>query len=223
MDFHKFIHPGLCRFASCFRTASSDLTLGEDRYRVRLRDLGDERFVLEIGNRPWSKLPRIAEFDESQGEASRHRLILTPEAGLRLTAPGGRPLLESDPAGWFGRCGRHWLMAFRAPRAMKFYGLGEKAAPLEHTGRSTKFWNVDVWADICEDTISRAEMDPMYASIPYLLMKRGSTWIGLLVDNPLDVAMRIRPEGSMTHENPEGFTVGAPDGAPRIYLSLIHI
>ena len=67
---------------------------------------------------------------------------------------------------------------------MNFYGLGEKQAPFERSGKAYTFYNIDVWADHPTEQVREGDYDPDYISIPYLIIKRGNTYIGLLLDTP---------------------------------------
>jgi alpha-glucosidase len=72
-----------------------------------------------------------------------------------------------------GVCGSAWMVQFARHAEMRFFGQGEKTTGLEKTGKRTKFWNADVWADHAMHTIEHGQADPQYASIPYLLVRQG--------------------------------------------------
>jgi len=62
-------------------------------------------------------------------------------------------------------------------KKLKIYGLGEKSGLLERSGRVWEMWNTD-------EPIQTPSKDPLYVSIPFCLLKNGTTWFGLFVDNP---------------------------------------
>ena len=67
--------------------------------------------------------------------------------------------------------------------------MGEKSKGLELSNIRTKFWNTDVWADFDSNVFINGSPDPMYVSIPYLIVKKGNSYIGLLLDNPMATFM----------------------------------
>ncbi len=118
------------------------------------------------------------------------------------------------------------MMQFEHNKAMRFYGLGEKAWGIEHSGRFTKFWNTDVWADFDNDHIIHRVPDPLYVSIPYLIIKRGNRFAGVLVNNPCAVFMSINPKVRIADQanaddgnrSKSRFYIGAPDGHPDVFF-----
>ena len=63
----------------------------------------------------------------------------------------------------------------------------EKSGPVWNIpGKTTKFWNTDVWADFNENAFiqSKPAPDPAYLSIPYLILRRRDVYLGFLLDNP---------------------------------------
>ncbi|MFT3843083.1 MAG: glycoside hydrolase family 31 protein [Myxococcaceae bacterium] len=58
-----------------------------------------------------------------------------------------------------------------------FHGLGEKAAPLDLTGRSYELWNFDPGGYHRGD-------DPLYLSIPFIVAQSNGQVVGLFIDNP---------------------------------------
>ena len=102
---------------------------------------------------------------------------------------------------------------------MLFYGQGEKNNGFEKTGSFTKFWNTDVWGDFTPEQYRNGVTDPMYVSVPYLLIKRGNTYAGMLINDPYSVFMTLNakldwlPDGEKS-----GIVIGASDGMPDIYI-----
>jgi len=68
-----------------------------------------------------------------------------------------------------------------APQGERYYGLGERNAPMQHRGRTVTFWNTDAYNT--EYGGYAPDQDPLYQSIPLLLgLSGGSTW-GVFTDN----------------------------------------
>jgi alpha-glucosidase len=108
--------------------------------------------------------------------------------------------------------------------AMQFYGLGEKHTPFEKSGRAYWFWNTDVWADHPWEHVRDGDYDPDYLSIPYLIIKQNSSYIGLLVDAhfPAYISVGAQPKVAGAFDrfrkpSAELF-LGAVDGPPSLYL-----
>ncbi|MGA7882710.1 MAG: hypothetical protein WBL40_12530 [Terrimicrobiaceae bacterium] len=86
---------------------------------------------------------------------------------MKLEEHGGKCLLSSAPGRFFGQCGPASIFEFLRQEGDLFYGMGEKWTGLEHSGKTTKFWNTDVWADFNENAFiqSKPAPDPVYLSI----------------------------------------------------------
>lgn len=214
MNFRKFRHPSNFRFAQG----------GEDFVPV-LRELGDDVFHLGLGAGPrWPLAVRGQPLNEEvfAPQPSRHRLVLDAQAGLQLQGPGGQVLLHGRAGATFGVCGSAWLWQLVHDPAMRFYGQGEKAGPLERSGRRSLFWNADVWADHAMHEVEHGEPDPLYISIPYLLVQCPGGWVGLLVDHPgaafMDTASNWFFGGRDDQGAPPAFWLGADQGPPGLYL-----
>ncbi|MBI4979885.1 MAG: hypothetical protein HZC28_20565 [Spirochaetes bacterium] len=141
-------------------------------------------------------------------------------SGKRLSLSiNGKRFLESDASLPFGVSGNAWAMSFVYDNDMQFYGQGEKNNGFEKSGSFTKFWNTDVWGDFTPEQYKNGVTDPMYVSVPYLLIKRGNTYAGILVNDPYPVFMTLNakldwlPDGAKS-----GVVIGASDGVPDIYI-----
>ncbi|MCK4514400.1 MAG: hypothetical protein KAU31_04035, partial [Spirochaetaceae bacterium] len=118
-------------------------------------------------------------------------LRLTNNFQLQLVDDGGAAILQTPPNGGFGLCGEQSILRFQSEPEDRFYGMGEKwFGRLELSGIQTKYWNTDVWEDFDSPTCMNGRPDPVYASIPYLILRRGDRFIGILVHNPCAVFMR---------------------------------
>lgn len=213
MQFHKIRHPDNFRFAP------------EVTVQARVRDLGSDVFHLELGDPArWSLDARTLPMLEAGlgGTASSHRLQLTAQGALVLSAADGTPVLAGRPGASVGVCGSAWMLQFARDADMRFFGQGEKVTGLEKSGKRSNFWNADVWADHAMSTIEHGQADPQYASIPYLLVRNGAHWMGLLVDNPGAVFMDTGSNwfffGKDDQDAPPSFWLGAPHGVPALYV-----
>jgi alpha-glucosidase len=144
--------------------------------------------------------------------------------GIRLEDERGRVVLQTLAGRTLGLCGDSSLFVFQREQRHQFYGMGEKSGGLEHSGRRTKFWNTDLWADFHVAQYRDGAPDPMYVSIPYLIVKRDNTYVGLLLDNPhaafMDTAVSASVAGQMKLDEKKSacFTIGAEQGRPDLYV-----
>jgi alpha-glucosidase len=192
--FNKYPHPANFAFADrfCGNTLTIDARSFELRTaaatgRLHLAVASAERwpqgaFDSITGRRPDARGEMAAGFD----------LTISAFAGLRLAAPAGDTLLEAGDGCWFGVSGGRWGFRFRTRPAMQFFGLGEKHAPFERSGRAYWFWNTDAWADHPIERLKSGDYDPDYLSVPYLIIKQANTYIGLLLDTPYPAFISLR-------------------------------
>ena len=106
---------------------------------------------------------------------------------------------------------------------MRFYGMGQKSTPFEKSGRTHKFWNVDLLSDHGSRLVREDFVDPDYISVPYLIIKQQNEYLGILIDNPhcSIISTAEYPEDPSIHSaSPSSplIYLGAEDGAPSLYL-----
>lgn len=203
--------------------ASDSLTIDGKTFRSGWKHLGEDVHRLEVRDRRWAGQHSQAELTTSFDLSSDSHADFTPRSGVTLTDPKGKALLASEPGRVFGVSGQAWMMQFQYAPDMRFYGMGEKNMPLERSERHTKFWNTDVWADFNMMQVIHASPDPAYLSIPYLIIKRGNNYAGILINNPYAVFMSTNPhvriaEQKEAEEQDTRFFIGAPDGRPELYF-----
>ncbi|HLP39984.1 MAG TPA: glycoside hydrolase family 31 protein, partial [Fibrobacteria bacterium] len=234
--FSKYFNPRNFIFAE--GGWSESLTVGGEKYAFEAVGSEDDVYHIRILNP--SKWPR----DHSRAGLSplrnpdtslkgRHsRLDVGSDGGFALKAGFGsalgghlgRTFLQTLHGAAFGTCGKAWLFQFRQRPDMQFYGMGEKNTPFERSDRSFRFWNSDVWADHGTSKAKSAAYDPDYMSIPYMIVKRGNTYAGILLDNPHASVISISPRLNvanqmMAAEHPEPLIyLGAEDGIPSLYI-----
>ena len=77
--------------------------------------------------------------------------------------------------------------------------MGAKTGSLERRGRRTMLW--------ARDMLVAEHSDPLYAAIPFLLLRRGRNWIGALLDSA------ARSIFDLGHSSPERLSFGPSEGA----------
>ncbi|QDU71114.1 glycoside hydrolase family 31 protein [Mucisphaera calidilacus] len=193
-------------------------------FRYNWKHLGENVHRLELRERRWPAQHSQAELTADFNTDEPSSADFDPKYGVTLNTPDGETLLTSEPGRVLGVSGQSWLMQFAFNKDMRFYGMGEKVLGLELSGIHTKFWNTDVWADFNMMQVIHGQPDPMYLSIPYLIVKRGNDYIGILLNNPYAAFMSTNPRINIAGQSDADddtrtrFFVGAPDGRPEIYF-----
>ncbi len=204
----------------------------------RILHLGEEVFRFEVKSSLWKSSGSRAVLDEkafmrpvrSRGQASP-TIDRNERAEIRIDEHGGLQVLFEDSlrlrtreGQGFGLCGKKWIMVFDGEEDMRFYGMGEKHGPLEKTGIRTRFWNTDVFSDFPKAAVNQAKVDPLYVSVPYLLLVRPGFAVGILLDNPFSVFMNIAAVEGIAQvsaaANGKRLSLGSPDGKPVVYFIL---
>lgn len=212
-----------------------NFSFGPDRKAAvtpRLSPLGEGVFRMDAASRLWKSTWSKAVLEErcfrrparsasAAGESERAQMSVAEDASVSLSFDGA-VRLQSAPGRGLGLLGKKWIMVFEYSEDMRFYGLGEKYGQLEKTGVRTRFWNTDVFSDFPKAAVYQTRVDPLYVSIPYLLVVRPGFAVGILVNNPFAVYMDIAAVEGVAQEA-EGrrnrrFTLGAPDGRPSVYF-----
>jgi len=197
------------------------------RLRVRIRDLAADVYHIRFAYSRWGRNRSQAELDippRRGADRGATELRVNGELGLYLVDRKGRTLLKSARGMSFGLCGDASAFAFEHGPRRQYYGMGEKLFGLELSGRSTKFWNTDVLADFRGSMVTEACVDPLYVSIPWLIVKQGNVYLGLLLHNPhctfMQTAAPVRVEGLMGVGGAADSVVvlGAEQGAPDLFI-----
>lgn len=211
MYFDKYEHPLNFSYKKMRGLSLETRHLGEDVYRLRW------------SARRWDGHGSAAVLSSDVFRRSQRGSVEVRDGGFRLLLED-REILATTAEEAFGVLGPKWIINLQFDEDFRFYGLGEKNTPLEKTGTRTKFWNTDIWADFHPEARRTGVTDPMYASIPYLLVYTGRGWAGILINNPYPVFMHLLAEDAIAEglhgaaPMPRRFSIGSTGGAPEIYL-----
>lgn len=116
-------------------------------------------------------------------ETSEGSLKIGKDFAIEVVGTDGEPFLVSEPG--FGVMGDTHLFSFAFDRSFKAYGLGEKTfGKFDLTKQRVRYWNTDALGDFHHKQWEDSPCDPYYASVPYLILRKGDTYIGLLLHNP---------------------------------------
>lgn len=223
MHYNKYPHPSNFEYLGkllpqkTFKTA-----LGT--YRLDVAASSQDIYHLTVTGKDWEKNESQAgiKFSKIKGLKSASTQLVFPQSGgMRLETLKGETLLESFPKKIFGQLGKASIFQFYRQKDANFYGFGEKWTGFEHSDKTTKFWNTDVCGDFARDTFINGKPDPIYVSIPYMIIKRANTYVGILLDNPHSTFMAtMLPRDWFNCQVPkdDAILVGAEEGQPNLYL-----
>ncbi|WP_432798561.1 TIM-barrel domain-containing protein [Poriferisphaera sp. WC338] len=219
---------GSAKNAKGANPTSGNFAVGKRNYKYNLKDHGNDVYQLTVKSSYWPKQYSQATLTPPK-RATKHDLAsISRLAGLNIASPtqSDQSLLQSEPGRFFGVSDRSWIMQFQYDPKFRFYGLGEKMFGFEHSRKSTKFWNTDAWADFPFESIYTGRPDPYYVSIPYLIIKNGDQYIGILVNNPYPVFVHTNPDVIIANQNDADdvnntrFCIGSSDGLPELYFII---
>lgn len=184
--------------------------LAPDLVRVRMQPGSafgpDESWA--VVKTEWPPVP--VEITESRASVRMATSELVVEIGkmpcsVTFRDPRGNTINEDAPGkgmSWSGKEVRVWKTM---PADEYYYGLGERAGPLEHRGRSYVNWNTDAYG-------YQRGTDPLYQSIPFLLALRQGRSYGIFFDNT------YRSSFDLGNTRRDQYSFGAEDGELNYYF-----
>src|SRR2546423_4234258 len=188
MFFTKFPHSANFSFARKFDAKTAIASAGEHAFSVRASSFRGGIHRLQIIDPAVPDNGCLTQLSPPE-PCDCHPLKLDTSFALTVTDGEGNPILRSSRDG-FGVSGEAWMFQFNVVANSRFYGMGEKNfGRLELSGIRTKFWNTDVWGDFHFAQWLDHPSDPPYLSIPYVIVKQGNTYVGLLVHSAYPVFM----------------------------------
>ena len=224
MYFNKYPHPANFQFARQARNGRT--RLGSTTIEVRMDRFQGDVFRLRLTGSSWGRNPSQAGLTPPPRSA-RGRVAATLDANLALTLKDekGHVLLRAPRNMAIGVSGQNSMFLFEHQEGDQFYGMGEKLLGLELSGKQSKFWNTDAFADFYWKSIFEGKVDPYYVSIPYLIIKRGNTYLGLLLDNPhatfINTGADVQAAGGqmkLGHTKLKAVIIGAEQGPSDLYV-----
>ncbi len=112
-------------------------------------------------------------------ELSTGKLIVRVEkASTRISflEPDGRPVLQDQPGYPVSWNGTEFRVYKSMPLEEHYFGLGDKAGPLDHRDQAFTMWNMDAYGWV-------GGSDPLYKSIPFFMAVQGERAYGIFLDN----------------------------------------
>ncbi len=228
MHFHKYPYVSNFEFPA-IPAPNQSFKTKKGAYQFNVTGNGADIFHLQITGKGWRSSDAFVSLqfpnERKLLEGGETRLDFTKDGQLVLSTKAGAELLRSNPGRLFGQCGDASVFEFERRKGDQFYGMGEKWTGFEHSGKMTKFWNTDVCADFHPESFINGKpgSDPAYVSIPYLIIKRGNTYVGLLLDNPHSTFISLRQtvhiDGQKDQElKSEPIIIGAEAGCPSLFI-----
>jgi len=181
----------------------------EGIFRVRLAVDGNfpadsSWAVIESAEPPALK---IEESDSQLRVATGRGVVLIQKSPLLISFldAAGKTLLSDEaslPMAWDGARIRVWK---RMPAGENYFGLGDKAGPMERRNRAFTMWNTDAFG-------WQESTDPLYKTIPFFLgLDDGVAW-GIFFDNT------YRSSFDFGKESEDYFSFGAEGGELNYYF-----
>ncbi|HXJ92265.1 MAG TPA: glycoside hydrolase family 31 protein [Terriglobia bacterium] len=164
--------------------------------------------------KPLADWPKATVDFSTQGPDGNERVIRTAEleVHVRLKPFGvafydheGHLISKDDDAhttAWDGARLRDWRSM---PPDEHYFGLGEKAGPLDRRDHTYVMWNTDVYG-------WGANTDPLYEDVPFFMGLRNGRAYGLFFDNT------YRSSFDFGVENPNLYSFGAEGGEMNYYF-----
>ncbi|MGA2810076.1 MAG: TIM-barrel domain-containing protein [Candidatus Acidiferrum sp.] len=196
-----------------------ELTAGDAK--VRLTAVSDGIFRIRMAPHgvfakdfSWAVIappaPPAVTIEESQSEvniiANNVRAVINKAPLLvRFTDLEGEVLLADEPTlpmAWDGERIHVWK---KMPAAENYYGLGDKAGPMNRRNRSFTMWNTDEFG-------WQESTDPLYKTIPFFIGLRVGRAYGVFFDNTW------RSVFDFGKESPDYFSFGAEGGELNYYF-----
>lgn len=184
MDFSKIPHPVNFDFADSAQSKNFS-NLGNGIFRLRISFGKDNPRTFE-----WNE--NAFRTNESSKKLSTR--VKFSKGKLKILSDSGKLFLKSASEGFFGTCGNLWLMRFESDPEFHFYGLGERSGKFDRKGTRAQMWNVDAWGAHGTVKCRDDEPDPLYANIPFLLIRKKEETAGIFVNDAGRVFFSLSPD-----------------------------
>ncbi len=182
--------------------------LRDDLLRIRIAPAGQLPEDSSWAVLPASRTASVKVMPELNGfsTTTAHVSIDRATGKLTVTALDGR-ILQEDALPLEFRPDGSFRLTETMPADAHFYGLGDKAGPMDRRGRTFTMWNTDAyhWQE---------STDPLYKDIPFFLTFRAGNATGTFLDNTW------RSTFDFGQQNPNQYSFGAAKGPVDLYLML---
>jgi hypothetical protein len=222
MYFGKIPHPENFCFLPRHEEGRGFVAEGGAALASSLEKIGPNAWRLRVETGDAARYSDLARYETKlEGEGACTARI-GGDGALVVMDESGAPLLAGKPGAMLGLSGSAWLLQFEYDPRMKFYGFGEHCRGFEKTGQRAKFWNTDVWGDYPLREVFEGEPESLYVSIPWMIVRSGDAYAGILVRHPgavfFDAASNFVWDGKNRDDaDRNSFYVGAGRSARRVF------
>lgn len=224
MLFHKAPYAANFVFAEAYDAASGKLKVGRRNLDVQFRAFEGDVYHLQItgeglGTEDHNLVALLPPNEVPVGATSKVKL--NSEFEITVHDEAGNVLLETPKGFGFGVCAGQSMFAFAYAKEMRFYGQGEKTyGRIELSHMRSRFWNTDALGDFHYKQWTDSACDPYYVSVPYLILRRGETYIGLLWHNPYETWIDTGTDPSFfgTEDANRKVVLGTEGGIPSLWI-----
>ncbi len=192
-----------------FHNAQAQVTLtvlAPDLVRVRMIRAPGPDYSWAVVKNDWPRVTVNFSGDKQTREIRTSeievRVGLAPFLIAFSTAQGELISKDAREMAWDGKQVRCWKSM---PPDEHYYGLGEKAGPLDKRGHSYVMWNTDPAG-------YDANTDPMYQTVPFFIALRQGQAYGVFFDNT------YRSSFDLGAEAPDYYSFGAEGGEMNYYF-----
>jgi len=220
MYFTKFPHRSNFSFVDEYREADSTIKAGGKVFPVAITTYEGGLTHIQINcTELWGENKCLENLTYPDQSDHKHLKI---DSGFKINVLGkrGKELLT----GTFGVSGAASMFAFGLADDAQFFGMGQKTfGKMELSGVRTKFWNTDVWGDFHPAQFSDKPTDPPYFSFPYVVVRLGDEFVGLLAHNPFPTFMEtpgpdLDPASMKGQRTSADLIVGSEGGEPNLWI-----
>jgi alpha-glucosidase len=220
MYFTKIPYAGNFEFARSH--AGNHVTVGDQKLTATVEAFENDIFHLQVSHPDlWSENHCLVPVNRPQLGQGSSRLEVSDKFELTLRDAAGNAVLSSQPGESFGLMGVASMFCFQYNAEQQFYGLGEKTfGTLEVRNRRTRFWNTDALGDFNYAQWVNQPLDPYYVSVPYVIIRVGNQYVGLLYENPYATFIDTGSDPSFfgTLDANRKIVIGSEGGLPSLWI-----
>lgn len=218
MFFTKYPHRANFSFAEHFDATTGVVTIGRREFLGSVKAYAGDVTHVQLAHVQWGENRSLVPLNVPE-PSDRRRLRADEKFELTL-AGREKPLLSIQ----VGVSGRASMFVVDVPEGTRYYGMGEKNfGRLELSGLRSRFWNTDVWSDFSWTQWGENPTDPPYFTTPYIALRIGDEYVGLLLHNPAPTFMetpgtdetRVFVEWQRTAPN---LILGSDDGEANLWV-----
>jgi len=219
MIYTKQPHPENFEYVS----TSQNLTVGEHSLTLDVREFAGDIFHVRLTTPAlWTEEKHLVDLTPPEALVSKApKLTIGDGLSFSVKSSDGKVLLQSQPDMSFGVMGKAFLFCFQYEKTNQYFGLGEKCFDqFEVSQKRARFWNTDALGDFPQEQWSDGPVDPYYASVPYVVVRNGEDYVGILLHNANSAFIDTGADASFfgDQDHNRRLVLGAEDGVPSLWI-----